>query len=53
MLQDEAVRSAQIYLDYLLAHRAEGLGLVRARVRSVQSSLLWFHETNEVFIFNI
>lgn len=41
MLQDEAVRSAQIYLDYLLAHREEGLGLVRARVRSVQSSLLF------------
>ena len=40
MLQDEAVRSAQIYLDYLLAHKDEGLGMVRARVRSIQSSLL-------------
>lgn len=40
MLKDDAVRSAQIYLDYLVAHRDEGLGLVRARVRSVQGSLL-------------
>ncbi len=40
MLQDEAVRSAQIYLDYLTAHKDEGLGMVRARVRGIQSSLL-------------
>ena len=40
MLQNEAVRSAQIYLDYLNAHKDEGLGMVRARVRSVQGSLL-------------
>ena len=40
MLQDEAVRSAQIYLDYLNAHKDEGLGMVRARVRSVQRSML-------------
>ena len=40
MLKDDAVRSAQIYLDYLVAHRDEGLGLVRARVRNVQGSLL-------------
>ena len=40
MLQDEAVRSAKIYLDYLIAHKDEGLGMVRARVRSVQGSLL-------------
>lgn len=40
MLQDDAVRSAGIYLDYLLTHREEGAGIVRARVRSVQGSLL-------------
>lgn len=40
MLQDEAVRSAQIYLDYLNAHKDEGLGMVRARVRSIQGSLI-------------
>ena len=40
MLQDEAVRSAQIYLDYLNAHKDDGLGMVRARVKSIQSSLL-------------
>ncbi len=40
MLQDDAVRSAGIYLDYLLAHRNEGAGIVRARVRSVQGNLL-------------
>ncbi len=40
MLQDDAVRSAGIYLDYLLTHREEGTGIVRARVRSVQGSLL-------------
>lgn len=40
MLQDEAVRSAEIYLDYLIEHKDEGLGMVRAQVRSVQSSLL-------------
>ncbi len=40
MLQDEVVRSAQIYLDYLNAHKDEGLGMVRARVRSIQGSLL-------------
>ncbi len=40
MLQNEAVRSAQIYLDYLIAHRDEGLGLVRARVRGIQGSLM-------------
>ena len=40
MLQEDAVRSAGIYLDYLLAHRDEGAGLVRARVRSMQGSLL-------------
>ena len=40
MLQDEAVRSAQIYLDYLNAHKDEGLGMIRARVRSIQGSLL-------------
>ena len=27
MLQDEAVRNAQIYLDYLIAHKDEGLGM--------------------------
>lgn len=40
MLKDDAVRSAQIYLDFLTAHREEGLGLVRARIRGIQSSLL-------------
>ena len=40
MLQDDAVRSAGIYLDYLLAHRDEGAGIVRARVRSMQGNLL-------------
>ena len=40
MLREDAVRSAGIYLDYLLEHRDEGAGLVRARVRSVQGSLL-------------
>ena len=40
MLQDETIRSAQIYLDYLIAHRDDGLGLVRARVRGIQGSLL-------------
>ena len=40
MLQEDAVRSARIYLDYLLSHRDEGAGVVRARVRSIQSSLL-------------
>lgn len=40
MLQDEAIRSAQIYLDYLIAHKDEGLGMVRARVRSAQRSML-------------
>ncbi len=40
MLQDEAIRSAKIYLDYLNAHKDEGLGMVRARVRSIQGSLL-------------
>lgn len=40
MLQDEAVRSARIYLDYLIAHKDEGLGMVRARIRGMQGSLL-------------
>ena len=40
MLQAEAMRSAQIYLEYLLAHREEGLGVVRANVRGIQGSLL-------------
>ena len=40
MLQDEAIRSAGIYLDYLLTHRNEGAGIVRVRVRSIQGSLL-------------
>ena len=40
MLQEDAVRSAGIYLDYLLAHRNEGAGIVRVRVRSIQGSLL-------------
>ncbi len=40
MLQEDAVRSAQIYLDYLIAHKDEGLGMVRARVRGIQGSLL-------------
>jgi len=40
MLKDEAVRSAKIYLEYLIAHKDEGLGRVRARVRGMQGSLL-------------
>ena len=40
MLKDEAVRSAKLYLDYLIAHKDEGLGMVRARVRGIQGSLL-------------
>ena len=40
MLKEEAIRSAQIYLDYLTAHRDEGMGMVRARVRGIQGSLL-------------
>lgn len=40
MLKEDAVRSAQIYLEYLQEHREEGLGMIRARVRSMQGSLL-------------
>ena len=40
MLKDEVVRSAKLYLDYLIAHKDEGLGMVRARVRGIQGSLL-------------
>ena len=40
MLQDDAVRSAKMYLDYLTAHRDAGAGIVRYRVRSIQRSLL-------------
>jgi len=40
MLQEDAIRSAGIYLDYLLTHRNEGAGIVRVRVRSIQGSLL-------------
>ena len=44
MLQTEAMRSAQIYLDYLLAHRDAGLGVVRANVIGIQGSLLSYGE---------
>lgn len=40
MLKEDAVRSAQIYLEYLQERREEGLGMIRARVRSMQGSLL-------------
>ena len=35
MLKEAAVRSAQIYLEYLQEHRDEGMGMVRARVRGM------------------
>lgn len=40
MLREEAILSSQIYLNYLIEHREEGLGLVRARVRGIQGSFL-------------
>lgn len=39
-LQQDAVRSAEIYLNYLNAHKTEGKGMFSAQVRSVQGTLL-------------
>ena len=39
-LQQDCVQSAQLLLDYMLAHKNEGKGMFSAQVRSVQGTLL-------------